>query len=198
MLDLGWTELLVIGVVALIVIGPKDLPMLFRKVGQYVGKAKGMAREFSRAMDQAADDSGMKEATSSFKDMTSSKNMGLDGWDEATKDLKNWDPETEIGKMAAARAEASKKIHDASNKKAEERLAAQATRAADAKTEAASTATPKKVAAKKTVAKKAPAKKAAPKGAASKTAVKKPAAKKPAAKKTAAKKTAPKAAKDTA
>ena len=63
MFDLGMTELLVIGVVALIVIGPKDLPMLFRKVGQYVGKAKGMAREFSRAMDQAADDSGMKEET---------------------------------------------------------------------------------------------------------------------------------------
>lgn len=196
MLDLGWTELLVIGVVALIVIGPKDLPMLFRKVGQYVGKAKGMAREFSRAMDQAADESGMKEATSSFKDMTSSKNMGLDGWDEATKDLKNWDPETEIGKMAAERAEASKKIHEVSTRKAEERLAAQAARAADAKTEAASTAAPKKAAAKKPAAKKAPAKKAAPKTA-TKT-VAKTAAKKPAAKKPAAKKTAPKAAKDSA
>ena len=56
MFDLGWTELLLIGIVALIVVGPKDLPMLFRKVGQFVGKAKGMAREFSRAMDQAADD----------------------------------------------------------------------------------------------------------------------------------------------
>ncbi|WP_293447934.1 Sec-independent protein translocase protein TatB [Planktotalea sp.] len=196
MLDLGWTELLVIGVVALIVIGPKDLPMLFRKVGQYVGKAKGMAREFSRAMDQAADESGMKEATSSFKDMTSSKNMGLDGWDEATKDLKNWDPETEIGKMAAERAEASKKIHEVSTKKAEERLAAQAARAADVKTEAASTAAPKKAAAKKPAAKKAPAKKAAPKTA-TKT-VAKTTATKPAAKKPAAKKTTPKAAKDSA
>ena len=43
MFDLGWTELLVIGVVALIVVGPKELPVLFRKVGQFVGKAKGMA-----------------------------------------------------------------------------------------------------------------------------------------------------------
>ncbi|NCW53489.1 MAG: twin-arginine translocase subunit TatB, partial [Rhodobacteraceae bacterium] len=55
MFDLGWTELLVIGIVALIVIGPKDLPVMFRKVGQFVGKARGMAREFSRAMDDAAD-----------------------------------------------------------------------------------------------------------------------------------------------
>ena len=42
MFDLGWTELLVIGIVALIVVGPKDLPILFRKVGQFVGKAKGI------------------------------------------------------------------------------------------------------------------------------------------------------------
>ena len=60
MFDLGWTELLLIGVVALIVVGPKDLPILFRKAGQFVGKAKGMAREFSRAMEDAADDTGMR------------------------------------------------------------------------------------------------------------------------------------------
>ena len=50
MFDLGWTEMLVIGIVALIVIGPKDLPVMFRRMGQFMGKAKGMAREFSRAM----------------------------------------------------------------------------------------------------------------------------------------------------
>ena len=58
MFDLGWTELLLIGIVALIVVGPKDLPLLFRKVGKFVGKARGMAREFSRAMDDAADEAG--------------------------------------------------------------------------------------------------------------------------------------------
>ncbi|GIX14286.1 MAG: hypothetical protein KatS3mg118_2245 [Paracoccaceae bacterium] len=54
MLDIGWSELLVIGVVALIVVGPKDLPAMFRTVGQYVGKARSMAREFQRSMDEAA------------------------------------------------------------------------------------------------------------------------------------------------
>ena len=53
MFDLGWTELLLIGIVALIVVGPKELPVLFRKAGQFVGKIRGMAREFSRAMNSA-------------------------------------------------------------------------------------------------------------------------------------------------
>ena len=61
MFDLGWTELLVVGIVALIVVGPKDLPVLFRKAGEFVGKMKGMAREFSTAMNNAADESGMRD-----------------------------------------------------------------------------------------------------------------------------------------
>lgn len=61
MFDLGWSEMLLIGVVALIVVGPKELPGLFRAAGQWVGKARGVAREFTRAMEAAADESGMKE-----------------------------------------------------------------------------------------------------------------------------------------
>ncbi|MDB9707572.1 Sec-independent protein translocase protein TatB [Planktotalea frisia] len=198
MFDLGWTELLVIGVVALIVIGPKDLPMLFRKVGQFVGKAKGMAREFSRAMDQAADESGMKEATSSFKDMASSKNLGLDDLNDATKEFKKFDLDTETGKLSAERAEDARKIHEMSARKAEERLAKQAERAAAAKAEEAGDAVAK-APAKKPAAKKPAAKKpAAKKAPAQKTTAQKAPAKKTAAKKPAAKKTAAKADKDTA
>ncbi|MEM6678440.1 MAG: Sec-independent protein translocase protein TatB [Pseudomonadota bacterium] len=56
MLDIGWTELMVIGILALLVVGPKELPGLFRTVGQYVGRARSVAREFQRSMEDAARD----------------------------------------------------------------------------------------------------------------------------------------------
>jgi sec-independent protein translocase protein TatB len=74
MFDIGFSELMVIGVVSLIVVGPKDLPGMFRTVGRYVGKAKGMAREFQRSMEDAADASGLSDVTKDFKNMAS----GLD------------------------------------------------------------------------------------------------------------------------
>ena len=63
MFDLGWMELLIIGVTALIVIGPKDLPGMFKTMGNFVGKAKGMARDFRLTMEAAADETGLKEAS---------------------------------------------------------------------------------------------------------------------------------------
>jgi sec-independent protein translocase protein TatB len=54
MLDLGWSEILVIGVVALIVVGPKDLPKMLRTLGQYAGRARSIARDFQRSLDDAA------------------------------------------------------------------------------------------------------------------------------------------------
>jgi len=52
--EIGGTELLVIAVVALIVVGPKDLPILLRKLGQWVAKARGMANEFRASFDEMA------------------------------------------------------------------------------------------------------------------------------------------------
>ena len=61
MLDLGWSEILIIGVVALIVVGPKDLPKMLRTLGQYAGRAKGIARDFRRSMDDAAREADIEE-----------------------------------------------------------------------------------------------------------------------------------------
>ena len=52
--DIGGTELLVIAAVALIVVGPKDLPVLLRKLGQFVGRMRGMASEFRASFDEMA------------------------------------------------------------------------------------------------------------------------------------------------
>ena len=54
-------EVLIIGALALIVIGPKDLPMLMRRVGQFVGKMRGMAAEFRASFDELARQSELDE-----------------------------------------------------------------------------------------------------------------------------------------
>ena len=52
MLGLGWTEMLVIGLVALIVIGPKDLPMVMGRIGKFVGQIRRMGNEFQREINR--------------------------------------------------------------------------------------------------------------------------------------------------
>ncbi len=51
MLDIGWAELAVIGVIVLIVVGPKELPRVLRSAGQWAGKARKIAREFQNSLD---------------------------------------------------------------------------------------------------------------------------------------------------
>ena len=54
MFDIGWSEMVVILLVALVVIGPKDLPRLARNLGQWVAKGRAMAREFQRSLEDMA------------------------------------------------------------------------------------------------------------------------------------------------
>ncbi|WP_372572455.1 Sec-independent protein translocase protein TatB [Ruegeria jejuensis] len=132
MFDLGWTELLVIGIVALIVVGPKDLPVLFRNVGRWVGKARGMAREFSTAMHEAADEAGVNDISKGLKAATNPVNTAMDSVKKASKDLTDsmdpskFDPDSATGKLAAERAEQAKKIQASAARKAAERKAREA------------------------------------------------------------------------
>ena len=61
MLDLGWSEMLVIAVVAIVVIGPKDLPRTMRIVGRWIGKARAMAREFQNSLEDIAREAELDE-----------------------------------------------------------------------------------------------------------------------------------------
>ncbi|CTQ34311.1 Sec-independent protein translocase protein TatB [Jannaschia rubra] len=105
MFDIGWSELLVIGVVALIVVGPKDLPRLFRTLGEVTGKARRMAREFQNAMNDAADESGVSDITSDLRKMANPKKYGIDALKDATGELSAWSPDEPDGKPRASVAE---------------------------------------------------------------------------------------------
>lgn len=90
--DIGFAELLLIGIIALIVVGPEDLPQMFRQIGRFTAKIKSMGREFSRAMEQAAADTGIKDVAKDLKSATSAKGMGLDKVKEAADRFEKWDP----------------------------------------------------------------------------------------------------------
>ena len=96
---IGGLEILVIGLLALIVVGPKDLPLLMRKVGRAVGKARAMANEFRSSFDEMARQSELDElrkevealrtgqgmvplgaeAEATFRDISQDLNRPLDG-----------------------------------------------------------------------------------------------------------------------
>jgi sec-independent protein translocase protein TatB len=68
MFDIGYTELLVIAIVALVVIGPKDLPRVMRTVGQWVGRARGMARHFRSGLDTMMREAELEEMEKKWRE----------------------------------------------------------------------------------------------------------------------------------
>ena len=87
MFDIGWSELLVIGVVALIAIGPKELPGVLRAVGHWMGKIRRMASEFQGQFQEAMREAELADVKKQFDDMTS-----------VTGDLTKFDPLADVQK----------------------------------------------------------------------------------------------------
>ncbi|MBN8981968.1 MAG: twin-arginine translocase subunit TatB [Rhizobiales bacterium] len=71
MFDIGWSELVVIAVVALIAIGPKELPGVLRMIGQWMGKARRMASEFQGQFNEAMREAEMADIKKTFDDASS-------------------------------------------------------------------------------------------------------------------------------
>jgi sec-independent protein translocase protein TatB len=104
MLGLGWTEMLVIGVVALIFIGPKDLPVVMGRIGKVIGQVQRMGREFQREINKST---GLDEVRNLRTSITSPikktaeeirkdfNAIGKDGKEQPTGALKPTDPNTE-------------------------------------------------------------------------------------------------------
>jgi sec-independent protein translocase protein TatB len=70
LLDFGWSELMLIGVVALIVIGPKDLPKALRVAGFWVRKARTLSREFQSSIEQMVREAELDEMRQELKKAT--------------------------------------------------------------------------------------------------------------------------------
>lgn len=86
----GGLELLLIGIVALLVVGPKDLPLLMRRVGQVVAKARAMANEFRASFDDLARESELEELRKEVKALRSGSGvyaLGAEA-DNAFKDIR--------------------------------------------------------------------------------------------------------------
>ena len=91
MFDIGWSELLVVGLVALIVVGPKELPGMMKRIGQMIRKAKNTASNFQRQFEDAMDEGELGELKSSVKgirdDLDPNKIMGDMVGDEPMDDF---------------------------------------------------------------------------------------------------------------
>src|SRR6266699_5037302 len=87
MFEIGWGELLIIGVVALIAIGPKELPTVFRTLGQWTNKLRRMASEFQGQFQEDMREAELADLKKQVDDMTSQ-----------AQSYANFDPVSEVRK----------------------------------------------------------------------------------------------------
>jgi sec-independent protein translocase protein TatB len=99
--DIGWSEMAVILLVALVVIGPRDLPRVARTMGRWVAKGRAMAREFQSALEDMAREAELDKVKSEIE-KAGRTNLG--------KSIENTiDPTGELGKAFDPSAESGKK-----------------------------------------------------------------------------------------
>jgi sec-independent protein translocase protein TatB len=102
MLDIGWSEMAVIGLVALLVIGPKDLPRVMRTMGKWAHKARAVSREFQSGIDEMIRESELEDAR---KALNQTRGGGLDKLVENTIDPTGSVKETAREIESSARSE---------------------------------------------------------------------------------------------
>lgn len=78
MLDIGWQELALVGVVALVVLGPKELPGLMRTAGKLMRKARNIANEFRMSLDDLADEAELEEFRANARKFANDKEPVLE------------------------------------------------------------------------------------------------------------------------
>lgn len=88
---IGGMEILVIGLIALLVVGPKDLPVLMRRIGKIMGKARAMANDFRASFDEMARQSELDELRKEVEALRTGQGMHPLGPDAeaAFRDIRN-------------------------------------------------------------------------------------------------------------
>jgi sec-independent protein translocase protein TatB len=92
MFDLGWGKIVIIAVIALVVIGPKELPAVLRTVGQWMGKIRRMAAEFQGQFQEAmreAEMADLKKSIDAITDATRGIGSGFDPLSSVTKNIES-------------------------------------------------------------------------------------------------------------
>jgi sec-independent protein translocase protein TatB len=101
---IGAPEIMVLAVLALIVVGPKDLPMMFRRVGRFVGQARQMARDFQRSFDDMGRESEMSDLRREIEALKSGNpiSKAKREIDDVKRDLASLEHETVVERKIAA------------------------------------------------------------------------------------------------
>ena len=91
MFDIGWQEIIILMLIALIVVGPKDLPRIVKTAGQWMGKARGYARDFQRTIEEAADateiDAVKKEIDEANRELATARRDVTEGAETVKRDV---------------------------------------------------------------------------------------------------------------
>src|SRR5499433_3068801 len=108
MFDIGWSELLLIGIVALIAIGPKELPGALRTLGQWMGKLRRMASEFQSQFHEAMREAELADLKKQVDDMTSQAQSyaNFDPVSEVRRELESTQQQIESAMVDKAGADA--------------------------------------------------------------------------------------------
>ena len=133
MFDLGWQEFMMVAIVLVLVVGPKDMPRMLRSFSRFMRRAKSMASEFSSSLESAANEADLKNIiqdakTGEFDDIANLIGGEMDdvkkssGLDEVAQDIKTINkagdkkaaaksksPAKKVAKKASAKKKAAKK-----------------------------------------------------------------------------------------
>ncbi|MGB1360530.1 MAG: Sec-independent protein translocase protein TatB [Alphaproteobacteria bacterium] len=117
MLDLGWSEILVIGAIAVVVVGPKEMPKVIRGISNILSKIRNMTSEFSRTMNDIADQEDYVEIMDELKRNNADLEKNIEEANRRLAQNNAFDDEVKPKKKAKSKKAKSKKSKTKKSKK---------------------------------------------------------------------------------